>query len=1311
MFLCHSVAALVFVVLCYCEVTTSQQHNLNCQFESDLCGFRNDENDDLNWIRRSQSFGNFLSLSSTHQSLEQTGRIFSPIMAEFSTAKCLEFYYSTNDTTATLNVYITKANELHYDNMIWWTNSSSGNHWRHILVDLTSINQAYKVLFEGKIRASSNVWIKLGNIALLNNVCFDNFLCDFEDSFCMVQSNNDNGDWQRNSGTTSSGWTGPTNDHTLGTSQGHYVYLEGIYGHYHYSFWFWGHSYFHRTNNDYTVRMETPTIRSSSEVHDRCLVFWYHMYGNHIETLNVYLLPNGEPNESEVFTKSGNGFNVWKTAHVTITETRNFKIIIEGTSTGYQGDVAIDDISILFQKCVIGFQCDFDHDICVEQDTTNDDKNWSIGRFIESPIQWLRDHTSGLGKYAFRSADNFRLHETATIFSKLLTSETGDKLCLKFWYCVKGKDAGQIFVFLVNSENEPMSLIWSEHTTDRFDVWRVAEVYFTPYDNYKISFEAHGRDGSDGVLAIDDIEINNGPCTIQDEFNCTFEDGFYLEKTGNSDTYEWSLHNRFVTSTGPFYDHTIGDEQGYYAFIDTNEQNGVNDTAIMLTPLIHNIGEDETKCLIFWYHMYGIHIQSLEVYVLSLAESLPGKLVWSKSGNRGNIWRAAEVEIKGRSNFQVVFRSERGDGIDGDIGVDDIIIKNGSCINTDTKDVVNVTCQFEEPNLCGYTHLEDNAFNWTWTNSALGSKVEAPGVPEVDHTTSSGLGFYVLADFRQSKLLREVARLQSPVNNETSLQCLELWHFIHGTNTQEFRVLLNLTSTIEKLLSIKGNRGPFWQKTTKEISPTDKYSIIFEVLSGAWPIGVVAIDDVKVTRGNCEIVPTSTAPEPVTVLEVDCGFESNDLCGYIQDVNDDFDWSLKTVAELEEFYKSLGQTGVGHEWYPPTDKSILHSNTGTFLFADLYQYSSKHGKARILSPLIKKTESQTCLKFWFYKQGFESAFLNVYMLKHNDLFHGDPLLALYGSYGNQWILQQVDIPLSSKPFQIIFESVKGKTYHSSDFIDEIDYERSPCPNDIVCDFEDGFGACQISNEDRTLSKFQWKLSRGFTATEGTGPTADHTYGNGTGMYVYIETSQPQHPGDRASLSTIYWKKIQRDACLKFWYYCDSIFSGNFIVYHRRLDAKELLWQMPRVFEKTWSEVRIQLSPAKESYQIVFTGEVGKSFFGDIALDDIVLSSSPCTVSSNTPPIDGIASKLKVLQNYDCNLEQGKCKIAQLASDQFDWTFSVFKIDMIKYLWHIHLELMEGEANELNPFEYISVDEKVHPDPDIDEDDHKEIDFD
>ena len=52
-----------------------------------------------------------------------------------------------------------------------------------------------------------------------------------------------------------------------------------------------------------------------------CLKFYYHMYGETINTLNVY---NGN---TTIFTKSGNQGNVWLTAKITLTLQSNVSCI------------------------------------------------------------------------------------------------------------------------------------------------------------------------------------------------------------------------------------------------------------------------------------------------------------------------------------------------------------------------------------------------------------------------------------------------------------------------------------------------------------------------------------------------------------------------------------------------------------------------------------------------------------------------------------------------------------------------------------------------------------------------------------------------------------------------------------------------------------------------------------------------------------------------------------------------------------------------------------------------------------------------
>lgn len=66
--------------------------------------------------------------------------------------------------------------------------------------------------------------------------------------------------------------------------------------------------------------------------------------------------------------------------------------------------------------------------------------------------------------------------------------------------------------------------------------------------------------------------------------------------------------------------------------------------------------------------------------------------------------------------------------------------------------------------------------------------------------------------------------------------------------------------------------------------------------------------------------------------------------------------------------------------------------------------------------------------------------------------------------------------------------------------------------DLDCSFTNG-DFCGYY-ESRT-DDFDWTLGTGPTPSSDTGPASDHT--TGTGDYIYIETSTPQKPGDKAVL--------------------------------------------------------------------------------------------------------------------------------------------------------------------------------------------------
>ena len=66
---------------------------------------------------------------------------------------------------------------------------------------------------------------------------------------------------------------------------------------------------------------------------------------------------------------------------------------------------------------------------------------------------------------------------------------------------------------------------------------------------------------------------------------------------------------------------------GHYAFIEASSPRRPNDTARLVSPSIPQTGG---ACLFFWYHMYGTHINTLNVYVKTGSNLTTP--TWSRTG-------------------------------------------------------------------------------------------------------------------------------------------------------------------------------------------------------------------------------------------------------------------------------------------------------------------------------------------------------------------------------------------------------------------------------------------------------------------------------------------------------------------------------------------------------------------------------------------------------------------------------------------------------------------------------------------------------
>ncbi|CAL1532684.1 unnamed protein product [Lymnaea stagnalis] len=168
--------------------------------------------------------------------------------------------------------------------------------------------------------------------------------CDFEDVYLCgwSQDINDDFDWTRWSGKTPTDDTGPSTDYTTRSDQGHYVFLETT-----------GQQRGDRAN---LISMIFQPAIATNE----CLTFRYHMYGKHVGNLSVFLTPANLDTKKmkdshRFFHVTGNRSNEWHLGNVRLSkQTAAFKIVIQGTSGGFYGDIALDDVKI--SKCSEGLK-------------------------------------------------------------------------------------------------------------------------------------------------------------------------------------------------------------------------------------------------------------------------------------------------------------------------------------------------------------------------------------------------------------------------------------------------------------------------------------------------------------------------------------------------------------------------------------------------------------------------------------------------------------------------------------------------------------------------------------------------------------------------------------------------------------------------------------------------------------------------------------------------------------------------------------------------------------------------------------------
>lgn len=426
-------------------------------------------------------------------------------------------------------------------------------------------------------------------------------------------------------------FSGPSGDHTSGT--GKYAYSERL------SF---------GTFPD-TAFLTTPPINLGPLATPE-LTFWYHMFGADVNRLQVFISNNGGVSYTSIFVRSGQQQTAqgdpWKEAVINLSayanDTVTLKFISYQTTTGTLGDVAIDDLDIHEQPT-----CPKPVSLQMISSTSN-----SI------TLGW----TSG-------GASNWQIEYGTPGF----TLGTGTLLQVNSNpFMVTGLSASTGYEFYVRDSCSASDVsFWSQPMVGNTTCAPLSAPYFTNFN---------GPAWDRGTFTQDLGTINS--CWTRDELSYIFKSG----------------PGQFVsTQTGATFDHTNGNASGKYLYTERISFTTPIDTATIVSVPI-DLSPLTTPEMSFWYHMFGADINRLTVYISNnhgASYSQVGQLIGQKQNSNGDAWKEIVINLSAYANDTILIKFEglhQNFGTTGDICIDDLSVhEQPTCPKPQDLEVVGVT--------------------------------------------------------------------------------------------------------------------------------------------------------------------------------------------------------------------------------------------------------------------------------------------------------------------------------------------------------------------------------------------------------------------------------------------------------------------------------------------------------------------------------------------------------------------------------------------------------------------------------------------
>ncbi|TWW66766.1 MAM domain-containing protein 2 [Takifugu flavidus] len=610
-------------------------------------------------------------------------------------------------------------------------------------------------------------------------------------------------------------------------------------------------------------------------------------------------------------------------------------------------------------------------------------------------------------------------HElTGVLLSPVL--EYSEWSCLRLVYQIVGSGSLEV---LQRTEGKSFDKpLWSSQTTS--ESWVVSSMDLqNNTEPYKIVIE--GKPGGTGnSVAIFEIHIIPGYC-----LECDFEEshlcGYSNQWNTNLNWYVGGGRTQLLHNNIP-NDHTFNNNTGHLMYVDSVHAKTFKEVAKLVSPMTT---VPLSGCLSFQYqrseergNMFSVFTRdSMGQYQELWRAEAQNQSDW---GGTLSEWVPVQVDLKAPYSVQVVFEVAFNSPSGGRVAVDDISFSPQFC-STDSEppfDPAVATCDFES-GLCHYTL--DKVEGSSWRSISVKPNIFQNG----DHTT--GAGSFLLAH-SQSNRSGYMSRLFGPPLPGNMKYCLRFYFSLRAGFNQTDSALVvylqQLQSNIQEKIWTQGEKSRgIWIAADVTFQTSWPAKLVFiSSCRSIWDCGSVALDDVSLRLGDCELTTGSLA----SVLPGHCDFERS-LCDYSQDKEDNgADWERRRGPTPTSYTGPRGDhtTGLGH---------YLHMEASTMLPGQ---------SIRLLSRPLRGSRGPQCLHFYYHMYGSGTGQLKVH-LKYDS---GDQLLwQQSGEQSIAWLRATVEFQCDSQHQarvgkNIVFEATRGASVRSDIAIDDIVLESGPC---------------------------------------------------------------------------------------------------------------------------------------------------------------------------------------------------------------------------------------------------------------------------